>query len=163
MQKKLKTDEYKSEYAQKLVEWFKNAPLYHLEVKNVLNKKSDKCEQVSEKVPAPCPTFVRFADEINVSVGSLDKWRAKYPEFAEAYLKAVLYQEEWLMNAAGLGFYNSSMSITALKAFHGWVDKGDAKNRADEELKQVLVRFVKDSELKYKCEENDEKDNSKDT
>ena len=160
MQKKMKTDEYKSEYAQKLIEWFKNAPLYQLEVKNVLNRKSDKSEQVSEKVPAPCPTFVRFADEINVSIGSLDKWRIKYPEFAEAYLKAVLYQEEWLMNAAGLGFYNSSMSITALKAFHGWVDKGDAKNRTDEELKQVLVRFVKDSELKNKYEDSDEKDNS---
>lgn len=160
MHKKLKTDEYKSEYAQKLVEWFKNAPLYHLETKSILNKKNDKCEQISEKIPAPCPTFVRFADEINVSISSLDRWRTKYPEFAEAYIKALLYQEEWLMNAAGLGFYNSSMSITALKAFHGWVDKGDVKNKNDEELKQVLVRFVKESELKNKCEESNEKNNS---
>ena len=155
MQKKLKADEYKTEYAQQLVAWFKNAPLYHLESKSVFSKKNDKAEEVTEKVPAPCPTFVRFADEIGVSISSLDKWRAKYPEFAEAYLKAVLYQEEWLMNAAGLGFYNSSMSITALKANHGWVDKGDAKNKVDDELKQVLVRFVKES----KKEENDEESN----
>ena len=159
MQKKWNTDQYKTEYAKKLVEWFKNAPLYLVETKNVLNKKSDKCEQIVEKVPAPCPTFVRFADEINVAIGSFDKWRKKYPEFDEAYLKALLYQEEWLMNAAGLGFYNSSMSITALKAYHGWVDKGDAKNKVDEELKQVLVRFVKDGELKNKYEVNNEKNN----
>ena len=48
----------------------------------------------------------------------------------------------------GIGFYNSSMSITALKANHGWIEKNDVKNKADGELKQVLVRFVKDSELK---------------
>ena len=139
MQKKLKADEYRPEYAGKLVAWFKNAPLYIRETRTVYSRKNDKSEEVSEKVPAPCPTFVRFADEIGVAIGSLEKWREKHPEFAEAYLKAVLYQEEWLMNAAGLGFYNSSMSITALKANHGWVEKGDAKNRAaDGELKQAV-------------------------
>ncbi len=55
-------------------------------------------------MPAPCPSLVRFADEIDVAFGTLEKWRQKYPEFAEAYVKALLYQEEWLMNAAGLGF-----------------------------------------------------------
>jgi hypothetical protein len=156
MQKRVKADEYRPEYAEKLIAWFKNAPLYHREMRTVFSKKSDKSEEISEKTPAPCPTFVRFADEIGVTIGSLEKWRAKYPEFAEAYLKAVLYQEEWLMNAAGLGFYNSSMSITALKANHGWVEKGDAKNRAvDNELKQVLVRFVKDSELKTETGEKE--------
>ena len=146
MKRKLKTDEYCPEYAAKLVAWFKNAPLYHTEMHTVYSKKSDKCEEIAEKVPAPCPTFVRFADEIGVAVGSLARWREKYPEFAEAYLKAELYQEEWLMNAAGLGFYNSSMSISALKANHGWVEKSDVKNKADDELKQVLVRFVKTEE-----------------
>lgn len=157
MRKKVQKDEYCPEYAMKLVQWFKNAPLYKWEKRTVYNKKSDKTEEIAEKVPAPCPTMVRFADEIGIAFGSLEKWRVKYSEFAEAYLKAVLYQEEWLMNAAGLGFYNSSMSITALKVNHGWIEKGDAKNRNDGELKQVLVRFVKDSELKGG---DDEKNNS---
>ena len=160
MQKKLKADEYRPEYAGKLVAWFKNAPLYIRETRTVYSRKNDKSEEVSQKVPAPCPTFVRFADEIGVAIGSLEKWREKHPEFAEAYLKAVLYQEEWLMNAAGLGFYNSSMSITALKANHGWVEKGDAKNRAaDGELKQVLVRFVGDCETKAERRVKNEEDN----
>ncbi len=64
------------------------------------------------------------------------------------------------MNAAGLGFYNSSMSITALKANHGWIEKNDVKNKADGELKQVLVRFVKDSELKSERGGENEKNNS---
>ncbi len=160
MRKKLKTDEYCPEYTERLVAWFKNAPLYITETKMVYSKKNDKSEEVSEKVSAPCPTFVRFADEIGVSIGSLKKWREKYPEFAEAYLKAVLYQEEWLMNAAGLGFYNSSMSITALKANHGWIEKGDAKLKAaDNELKQVLVRFVNCCEMKAEQGRKNEEDN----
>lgn len=159
MRKKIKQDEYRSEYAFKLVQWFKNAPLYIWEKRTVYNKKNDKSEEISEKVSAPCPTFVRFADEIGVSFSALEQWRKKYSEFEEAYIKACLYQEEWLMNAAGLGFYNSSMSITALKVNHGWVEKNDAKNRIDGELKQVLVRFVKDSELKLEQGGENEKNN----
>ncbi len=160
MRKKLKADEYRPEYAKQLVSWFKNAPLYHREMRTVYNKKSDKSEEICEKVSAPCPSLVRFADEIDVAFGTLEKWRQKYPEFAEAYVKALLYQEEWLMNAAGLGFYNSSMSITALKANHGWIEKNDVRNKADGELKQVLVRFVKDSELKSEQGGENEKNNS---
>ena len=145
---KQKKDKYQIEYAEKLISWFKNAPLYNTETHKIYSKKSDKCEEVYEKVPAPCPTFVRFADEINVAVHSLEIWKEKYPEFAEAYLKAQLYQEEWLMNAAGLGFYNSSMSISALKANHGWVEKSDNKNRLNDELKQVLVRFVNNEDIR---------------
>lgn len=139
---------YKSEYADLLVKWFKEAPFYRDEIRKVYLKKSDKIEEIIEKIPASCPSFVRFADENGISVGCIEKWANEKKEFAEAYKKAKLYQEEWLMNAAGLGFYNSSMSIMALKANHGWVEKQDSKSKLDTELKQVLVRFVKDSELK---------------
>lgn len=160
MRQKAKKDKYCADYAARLVAWFKNAPLYYTETRVVFSKKSDKSEEVVEKVPAPCPTFVRFADEIGVAVGSLARWREKYPEFAEAYLKAELYQEEWLMNAAGLGFYNSSMSISALKANHGWVEKSDTRGRAGDEPRQVLVRFVKNGENRqpFAPPENSEKE-----
>ena len=152
---------YKPEYANSLINWFKEAPFYKIEIRKVYLKKTDKVEDVEEKVAASCPSFVRFADEYGFTVGCLEKWRDEFLEFAEAYKKAKLYQEEWLMNAAGLGFYNSSMSIMALKANHGWVEKQDSKSKFDMELKQVLVRFVKESELKKGGVF--EKDNSKDT
>jgi len=156
MKKKQAKEIYNKIYASRMVKWFKNAPLYMTEVKEVYNKKSDKCEEVSLKVAAPCPSFVRFADEQGLPVEIFDIWREKYPEFAEAYHKAKMFQEEWLMNAAGLGFYNSSMSIMALKANHGWVEKQDARNgKNNAELKQVLVRFVKDSELRKSGKEQD--------
>lgn len=141
MGKKAVKNTYKQEYAEQLVKWFRDAPLFLLEQREVFLKKSDKIEQIDEKNPATCPTFVRFADENGITIENLEKWRKEKPEFNEAYNKAKLYQEEWLMNAAGLGFYNSSMSIMALKANHGWVEKQDAK-KFDTELKQVLVRFV---------------------
>ena len=49
MRKKLKADEYRPEYAKQLVSWFKNAPLYHREMRTVYNKKSDKSEEICEK------------------------------------------------------------------------------------------------------------------
>ena len=128
-----------------MVEWFKNAPLYESEVKEIYNKKCDRFEEAVQKNAVPCPSFVRFADENGLPVEVFEIWRSKYPDFAEAYHKAKMFQEEWLMNAAGLGFYNSSMSIMALKANHGWVEKQEARGKNAAELKQVLVRFVKDA------------------
>lgn len=63
MQKKLKADEYRPEYAGKLVAWFKNAPLYIRETRTVYSRKNDKSEEVSEKVPGAvsdvCPVCRR--------------------------------------------------------------------------------------------------------
>ena len=78
----------------------------------------------------------------------MEVWRKSETEFNSAYEQAMRFQEEWLMNAAGLGFYNSSMSIMALKVNHGWAEKQD-KQQLDEELKQVLVQFVKGKGDKY--------------
>lgn len=151
---------YKADYAKKMVAYFKNAPFFVSEKREVYVKKSDKIEVVEEKVSAPCPSFVRFADEFGLKMDDLKNWRQEFVDFAEAYKKAKLYQEDWLMNAAGLGFYNSSMSIMALKANHGWVEKQDAKNRLDAEITQVLVEFVREKNMKIggECEEGDSKD-----
>lgn len=145
--------DYKSEYAVRLVEWFRDAPLFVEEAREVYSKKNDRPESIIEKMPAPCPSVVRFADSLKVGVDRITVWREKEPEFKAAYEQAMRFQEEWLMNAAGLGFYNSSMSIMALKANHGWSDKQD-KQPIDEELKQVLVQFVREKG------ENIEKSNS---
>ena len=45
-----KKDKYQIEYAEKLISWFKNAPLYNTETHKIYSKKSDKCEEVYEKV-----------------------------------------------------------------------------------------------------------------
>lgn len=161
-----KTKDYKSEYAQKLVAWFRDAPLFVEETKEVFSKKSDKIETIIEKQPAPCPSVVRFADNLKINVEDILRWREKNFEFKSAYEQAMYFREEWLMNAAGLGFYNSSMSIMALKANHGWSEKSE-KQLIDDGIKQVLVQFVKDKGENYEknngensaniCSANDEK------
>ncbi len=137
-----KPRDYKSEYADKLIAWFRDAPLYAEESREIYNKKNDRCETVVDKIAAPCPSVVRFTDTLGIGVERIDVWRNAVSEFNTAFEKAMRFQEEWLMNAAGLGFYNSSMSIMALKANHGWAEKND-KPQLTEELKQVLVQFVK--------------------
>ena len=137
-----KAKDYKSEYAEKLIAWFRDAPLFVEETREVYSKKNDKFETAIEKTAAPCPSVVRFADSIKTTAARMEVWRKSETEFNSAYEQAMRFQEEWLMNAAGLGFYNSSMSIMALKVNHGWAEKQD-KQQLDEELKQVLVQFVK--------------------
>ena len=51
-----------------------------------------------------------------------------YEEFAAAYETAKHYQEEWLMNASGMGYYNAAVGIMALKSNHGWTDRTDNVN-----------------------------------
>lgn len=140
--------DYKKEYAVKLIEWFRDAPLFVEEAREVYSKKNDRTETVIDRIAAPCPSVVRFADSLKVGIDRIMVWREKEPDFKAAYEQAMHFQEEWLMNAAGLGFYNSSMSIMALKANHGWSDKQD-KQQMDEELKQVLVQFVKEKGEKF--------------
>ena len=137
-----KPKDYKKEYAAKLIAWFRDAPLFAEEAREVYSKKNDRYETIVERTAAPCPSVVRFADSLQVSVERISAWREAVAEFNTAYEQAMRFQEEWLMNAAGLGFYNSSMSIMALKANHGWAEKNDKAPLA-EELKQVLVQFVK--------------------
>mgnify|MGYP006916043901 CR=1 FL=1 len=148
--------DYNTEYASKLIAWFRDAPLFICEEQEVYNKKNDRVETVITKVAAPCPSIVRFADSLKVGIERVFVWREAVPDFHSAYEQAMHFQEEWLMNAAGLGFYNSSMSIMALKANHGWSEKND-KQGLDDELKQVLVQFVKTKG------ENIEKGNSSNT
>ncbi|MBP5398905.1 MAG: hypothetical protein J6Y53_00620 [Alphaproteobacteria bacterium] len=148
--------DYKTEYAKQIIEWFRDAPLFVDDMKEVFNKKTEKFDVVSNKVAAPCPTVVRFAENIGVTIDRVFAWRDSIKEFRDAYEQAMRFQEEWLMNAAGLGFYNSSMSITALKANHGWAEKNDRQPLKDE-LKQVLVEFVRGKEKKF------EKDHSEDS
>ena len=143
-----KAKDYKSEYAEKLIAWFRDAPLFVEETREVYSKKNDKFETVIEKTAAPCPSVVRFADSIKTTAAQMEVWRKSETEFNSAYEQAMRFQEEWLMNAAGLGFYNSSMSIMALKVNHGWAEKQD-KQQLDEDLKQVLVQFVKGKGDKY--------------
>jgi len=125
-----------------LIAWFRDAPLFAEEVREIYSKKNDRMESVIEKIAAPCPTVVRFAESLQVTAERVEIWRQEVAEFAAAYAQAMRFQEEWLMNAAGLGFYNSSMSIMALKANHGWAEKNDKPPLVDE-IKQVLVEFVK--------------------
>ena len=144
--KKLK--DYNPEYAKKIIEWFRDAPLFADETREVYNKKAEKSEVIYERVAAPCPTVVRFAENLGVTIDRVLFWRENDKDFAAAYEQAMHFQEEWLMNAAGLGFYNSSMSIMALKANHGWAEKNE-KQPLKEELKQVLVEFVKGKEKNF--------------
>lgn len=148
--------DYKPEYAKQIIEWFRDAPLFIDEPKEVFNKKSEKVDIVNNRTAAPCPTVVRFAESLGVTIDRVFAWRNNCKDFRDAYGQAMRFQEEWLMNAAGLGFYNSSMSIMALKANHGWSEKND-KQPLQEELKQVLVEFVKGKENKL------EKNYSEDT
>lgn len=119
---------YKKKYCKELVAYFKNAELYDEVEGEVWDKKREDYRKILKKVPRRCPSFTVFAQTIGVNPDTLSEWKKNYPEFNTAYETAKHYQEEWLMNACGMGFYNAAVGIMALKSNHGWTDRADNTN-----------------------------------
>lgn len=116
---------YKKKFCQELINYFKKSPYFDTVEEEVYDKKRQEVVTLVKKVPALCPSFVRFAGIIKVNPDTLQQWKKTYPDFEQAMDTAKKYQEEWLMNAGGLGYYNSSVAIMALKSNHGWKDRVD--------------------------------------
>ena len=57
-----------------------------------ITKKSDRVETVITKVPAPCPSVVRFADSLNVGIERIFLWRDVENDFHQAYEQAMHFQ-----------------------------------------------------------------------
>lgn len=119
---------YKKKYCKAIIAYFKDAPLYQEVETEIYDKKKDEYRTKCVKVATLCPSFTRFAEEIGVNPDTLQEWKKNYEEFAAAYETAKHYQEEWLMNASGMGYYNAAVGIMALKSNHGWTDRTDNVN-----------------------------------
>ena len=130
---------YKKKFCRSLTAYFRDAPYFEVVEEAYYDKKAGEFRTCEKKVPARCPTLVRFAESIKVNPDTLQEWADRYPEFASAKNAALKYQEEWLMNAAGLGVYNSTIATMALKSNHGWTDR--MNNTGDSSITIVSKKY----------------------
>jgi len=132
---------YKKKFCKSIVKYFRDAPLFQEVDKEYYDKKSDTYKTISVKEPTSSPSFVRYAQSIGVNPDTLQEWKKAYPEFEVAYKIAKSYQEEWLQNASGRGFYNPAVGIMALKSNHGWTDRQDNVNTINGGLQVSIKKY----------------------
>lgn len=117
--------EYKSEYAEMLLEYFDKKP--------VIRDKEGNIESVSE-----FPTLAGFCRTIGVWPQRLSEWGAKHEELAEAIKMAKCIQEEFLITNGMMGRYEKAFCIFACKNVIGWRDKQEITGDIDATIKMVV-------------------------
>lgn len=147
MSKLGRPSKYKKRYCKELEDYFRNAPLYLEEERITQNTKTGEVKTQIVRKPAKCPTFIQFADKIGVNPDTLLSW-AERDDFSVSYKKAKAFQADWLMNAAGMGFYNPAVAIMALKSNHGWTDRVDSTGTL--EVSEMPSVEVDGQELQFK-------------
>ena len=106
---------YRPEYCEKLIDYFNIDPFETIK---------DQEGQDTGIYRHKFPSLERFAQSINVSVDSLDRWAVKYPDFCGAIKKGHQLQKSFLIESAMYGLTNPAFSIFAAKNIFGWSDQG---------------------------------------
>lgn len=101
-----------------IVEYFKREPTREVEVLHK-NKKGEEYTTFEDK-PNKIPTFLEFADSVDVSQDTLNEWAkpenaAKYPGFSAAHKKAHELQKWFIIENAMNGRYNATFAIFTAK------------------------------------------------
>ena len=140
---------YDEKYCKEIIDYFRNAPIYKDVDREVYDKKTECVVNIKIREPQPCPTFVEYADIIGVDVDTLKEWANVHKEFSASKKKAKEFQEKWLLNAGGLGYFKDSMAIMSLKANHKWKDRAEIDNNMSGNI-TVMEMVKKDGKpLKY--------------
>ena len=120
---------YRPEYAQMLIDYFDQAQAFE----RIIDEATGKVTNLPNKFP----TLWRFACNIGVHSETLGEWaRAEYddgtlkfPEFSEAFKKAVDYQKSILVEGAIGGAFAPAFSIFFAKNNFGWKDKTEVDQK----------------------------------
>jgi hypothetical protein len=112
---------YKPDYCRDIVSFFEKAPKWQ-EI-NDSHSEGFQNNTRYKHVPAPMPTFFRYAEKIGVSDNTLDNWTKKNPEFFVAYNKCKELQKEWLIEIGLSGMTPPASFIFVAKNVTGMRDK----------------------------------------
>lgn len=115
--------DYKPDYCQDIVSFFEKAERWQ----EVQESHTDGVQSNTrfKHVPAPMPTFFRYAEKIGVSDNTLDNWSKKNPEFFVAYNKCKELQKEWLIEIGLSGLTPPASFIFVAKNVTGMRDKSE--------------------------------------
>lgn len=113
---------YKEEFCEQIIEYFRREP-----TTTVYKTEYDKAGNVKGEIPivmtTEFPTFQGFADDLDVSMDTLNEWGRIYPAFSDSYARAKALQERiWLINSMD-NRYNSQFAQFFGKNCLGYKDR----------------------------------------
>lgn len=116
---------YRHEFAAKIIEFFDVEPFEDIPVPQPSGLVK------LQRMPRKPPMLGAFAKSIGVSKTAVDTWATavnsdgspRYPEFAEAYARARVMQEELLTVGGSMGAYESRFLAMVMKNLCGWQDQ----------------------------------------
>ncbi len=95
---------FKPEYCQKMIEFF-NVPTF-IQSKKTFTTKNGTVIEEPVKVLNLLPTFERFAENLEVTVGTMLQWKKQSRAFSQAYTRAEQMQKDWLVQGGVSGIAN---------------------------------------------------------
>jgi hypothetical protein len=116
---------YRPEFATKIIEFFDVEPFEDIPVPQPSGLVK------LQRMPRKPPMLGAFAKSIGVSKTAVDTWATavnsdggpRHPEFAEAYARARVMQEELLTVGGSMGAYESRFLAMVMKNLCGWQDQ----------------------------------------
>lgn len=161
---------YKSEYTQRLLDYFDVEPYYE-RITKIVTKKGDVIE-VPKDEANDFPTLAGFAVLIGVHRDTLHEWSTAenedgellYPDFSDAYKRAKDFQEAYIAINGLKGHVNPTFAIFIAKNVLGWTDKLESKNTNDTTVSgQISIQRVDIDERVKRIKQKDGADDNTDT
>lgn len=152
---------YLPEYADRLVEFFRETPFETSDVVEHDGRKRSKLISAYR-----FPTLQRFADDIGVAFETLHDWATakgpdgepRYPEFSYAYKRAKTIQSAILVEGGMAGLFQPAMAIFGAKNLLGWTDKvetADPEATGDRYPEQAELDSAYERALKLRQEQRE--------
>lgn len=134
-----KPPEYRPDFPQKLLEYFDVEPYISI-TKKIITKNGDVLE-VEEERANDMPTLAGFAVKLGFDRSTIWRWSKEYPEFCNAYKRAIDFQENFLVINGLKGLITPAFAIFAAKNILKWRDR-----QPDEDPESNRQKIVIDTE-----------------
>lgn len=120
--------DYKSEYCQRLIEFFDKPP-YEEKTKTIATKSGPV--EINYEAPTDFPTISSFAISIGVSRDTLYEWTKKHQEFSDTFKRAKDFQERYLTINGLKGLIQGNFGIFTAKNVIDWRDKSEIESSGE--------------------------------
>lgn len=127
---------YRKKYCTEMLEYF-SVPFTKIEKRLVMTKLG--VEFVNDEKPNRLPTMEGFANKIGVIAETLIEWAKKYPEFSEAYRKALSFEKEFLVQNGLAGHYPPNIFQFIAQNLTDMKDKKEVEHSGD--MKVEIVNY----------------------
>lgn len=139
---------YKSEYCERIVEFFDTRPFEERKIEHYDSKGNVKFTDI-KLLPLPMPNLIRFAKSIKVDYTTVYRWTKQHKEFCKAFERARDIRKWVLIDGAIGGVYNPAFAIFTAKNI---TDMEDKQKLVGDENAPIAVKIVDYAQTKTKIE-----------